>query len=342
MGRIMNKPEHYYMQMSLGMKAAGEDYIDFLDESGHMVIRAHSGKEKTAVVAVCDGGHMPMYQGYVGYGLLDGCVIGDIFKSPSAAQIEETARYCDKGRGIFILYGYDIPDMTRNVEMAVKSLIREGRQAYAFVVHDNAMNIPPRPVGERSSTPGSILLAKIAGAAAEEGYSLDEIVKAVGKASDKLRSMGAVARFCEDPLTGQCKNQIAEGFMNIGGCFHGEKGFETIPFPPADIMAEHMFRKMINLELDVQPGDHAVVMVTGLGATPLESLYTYYKTLKECLLEKEVVIRDALIGNYGTSLDTNGLCCSIMVMDEETEHLYKAPVDTMVLHKPGVTAKGEV
>ena len=118
--------------------------------------------------------------------------------------------------------------------------------------------------------------------------------------------------------------------MNIGGQYHGEIGFETISFPPAEIMAEHMLRKMINLELCLKPGDRAVILITGLGATPQESLFIYYNNLKNVFEQMRVHIVKAYIGNYASSLDTNGINCSVLKLDTDEEKYLLTDTKTII------------
>lgn len=330
MSIIWNKPEIYFNEMAKGLQLVNKNLFSYQDLEGHLVMRKETGKDKVVVIGISDGGHFPLYQGYVGKGFLDGCVIGDIFRTPSASQIYELSHTLDSGKGIFLLYGNDYEGIQDQVEEAIFLLEKEGHHVRAYVVHDNAVMIPPLPFEKRKSTPGALFLAKIACAAAEKGKNLEEISDLVETCGSNLRSMGAIVKFCEDPISRQCKNEIEEGYMNIGGQYHGEVGFETIPFSPAEVMADHMFRKMINLELCLQQGDKVAVLLTGLGATPLESLYVYYDGLVEAIEKTGAHIVISYVGIYATSLNTNGISCSILKLEEGVEELLLEKTETMI------------
>ena len=195
MSIIKNKEVDFYADMSKGLYSANSDLISYLDPDGHMVIRKSPDENKTIIIGISDGGHYPMYQGYVGKGFLDGCVIGDLFSTPLARQIYDVVHFLDKGKGTLLIYGNDYEGVEEQISKATALLQEKGHHIITYAAHDNAVIIPPVPFEKRVSTPGTILLAKIASSAAENGESLESIAALIERCGANLRSMGAIARY---------------------------------------------------------------------------------------------------------------------------------------------------
>ena len=217
-----------------------------------------------------------------------------------------------------------------NVKMAVKMAAKEGITVKTVVANDDVASAPKDQKEKRRGVAGEILMWKAGGAMAAKGGNLDDVVRAAQKAIDQTRSVGIGLTPCTLPAVGHPNFEIKEGTMEVGIGHHGEPGIEVCPLESAKDMA----KRMVDIVVPDYPfveGDETIVLVSGLGATPVMELYVLYKEIAGILREKGIKIYKSYVGNYFTSLDMMGATLTIMKLDEELKELIDMPVYTMGL-----------
>jgi len=326
MKKILNTPEDYVDEMLDGMIAAHPDHYGLHGETGRVVVRAKPGKDgKVGIVTGGGSGHLPVFAGYVGTGLLDACAIGDVFASPSAEQMADAIRVADQGAGVLRLYGNYGGDVM-NFDMAGEMVEFEDITCTTVLLTDDVASAPPEDSAKRRGVAGMVYAFKIAGAAAEEGRDLDAVTAVAQKTADACRSIGAALSPCTVPQAGKPTFAIAEDEMEMGMGIHGEPGVWRGKLQTADQIAGEMMDRLL-ADMPVSSGDRVSVMVNSLGATPPEELYILYRTVKARLDSAGASIVMPLVGRYATSMEMAGVSFTLCKLDDETEKLLRAPCD---------------
>lgn len=323
MKKILNDPSTYVDEMLDGLVAAHPEI--YRAHAHRVIIRA--GEKKAGKVGIVTGGgsgHLPVFTGYVGSGLLDGCAIGNVFASPSAEQMADTIRAVDAGAGVLCLYGNYGGDVM-NFDMAAEMVdFEDGIQTRSHAVADDVVSAPRAEAEKRRGVAGMIYAFKIAGAAAEQMNDLDEVTRLAAKASDNVVSMGMAMTPCIIPQLGKPSSTISDDEMEMGMGIHGEPGIWKGPIKQADALLDEMF-DTLQADRPLAAGDRVSVLVNSLGATPLEELYILYRRLKARLDELGVTVVMPLVGRYATSMEMTGATLSILKLDDELENLLTAP-----------------
>jgi len=325
MKKILNHPANYVDEMLQGLVAAHPEYYRLAGD-GRVVARA--GRSKPGKVGIVTGGgsgHLPVFTGYVGKGLLDACAIGDVFASPSAEQMAEAMRQANGGAGVLRLYGNYGGDVM-NFDMAGELLEMEDVASTTVLLADDVVSAPPEEMEKRRGTGGLIYAYKTAGAKAEQDASLDEVTRVAQKTADACRSIGMALTSCTVPQAGKPTFQIADSEMEMGMGIHGEPGVWRGALKTADEIAEEMLASLLN-DMPLAAGDRVSVTVNSLGATPLEELYIVYRYVKGKLDDLDVQIVMPLVGRYTTSMEMAGMTMTVCRLDDELEGLLKAPCD---------------
>lgn len=326
MKKILNAPEDYVDEMLAGLTAAHPEYYRLQGDSGKVVTRAKPGKTgKVGIVTGGGSGHLPVFTGYVGTGLLDACAIGDVFASPSAEQMADAIRAADSGAGVLRLYGNYGGDVM-NFDMAGEILDFEDITCTTVLLADDVASAPPAESEKRRGVAGMVYAFKIAGAAAEEGRDLEAVTAVAQKAADACRSIGAALSPCTVPQAGKPTFQIAEDEMEMGMGIHGEPGVWRGKLQTADQIANEMMDRLL-ADMPIGSGDRVSVMVNSLGATPPEELYILYRTVKARLEGAGASIVMPLVGRYATSMEMTGVSFTLCKLDDELETLLLAPCD---------------
>ncbi len=324
MQKLMNSPESYVQDMVEGIIAAHSDQIALLDGDFRIIVRAKKPENpKVGIVTAGGSGHLPLFLGYVGEGLIDGCAVGDVFASPSSEKMASMIRACDSGKGVLLLYGNYTGDIL-NFRMAADEVEFDEIEIVEIIGRDDCASAPAEKAGTRRGVAGLIFGYKIAGAAAEAGYSLAQVAAVTERAFSGLRTMGVAMSPCVVPTVGKPTFSIEGGKIELGMGIHGEAGIEVADMLTADEVATLIFDR-INAELKLAADDKVTVMVNGLGATPLDEQYIVYRKVAMLLGELDVEIVMPHIGEFATSMEMSGLSISIMKLDEELEKLLKAP-----------------
>ncbi len=322
MKKILNKPVDYVDEMLDGLCAAHPGV--YAQPSPRVIARAGGATPgKVGLVTGGGSGHLPVFGGYVGTGLLDAAAIGDVFASPSAEQMAEAMRRADGGAGVVRLYGNYGGDVM-NFDMAGEMLELEDLASTTVVLADDVASAGPEERSKRRGVAGMVYAFKIAGARAEERASLEEVTLAAQKAADACRSIGMALSPCTVPQAGRPTFQLGQDEMEMGMGIHGEPGIWRDRIKPADAITDEMMDRLL-ADMPLGRGDRISILVNSLGATPLEELYIMYRRAKARLDELGVGIVMPLVGRYATSMEMAGATVTVCRLDGELERLLKAP-----------------
>lgn len=325
MRKIINRPENFVDETMEGIIAAYGDRVKLHNGDHRILLSNYPAREgKVGIVTAGGSGHLPVFLGYVGSGLLDGCAVGNVFASPSAQKMADMIRACDRGSGVLCLYGNYGGDRM-NFDMACEEVeMEDDITTRTVLVSDDVASAPKDKADKRRGVAGMVYAFKVAGAAADLGLSLDEVAEKAKKALDHTRSMGVALSPCIVPEVGKPTFTIAENQIEIGMGIHGEQGIEVCEMMTADAVADLVVAKILE-DMPIAAGTRVSVMVNGLGATPKEELLIVYRRVYQILTEKGITPVLPHIGEYATSMEMAGLSVTIMALDEELESLMRAP-----------------
>ena len=328
MQRILNNPDDIVDEMLKGFLKVHADIAEATDNP--RVVRAREIPEgKVGVVTGGGSGHKPAFIGYVGKNMCDAAAVGEICSSPTAAAFLDAFKAADRGKGVACLYGNYSGD-NMNVKMAVKMAKKAGITVKTVVANDDAASAPKEQREKRRGVAGEVLMWKVGAAKAAKGGDLDEVIAAAQKAIDNTRSVGIGLTPCTLPAVGHPNFEIQDGMMEVGIGHHGEPGIEVCPLETAAEMAKRMTDIVVS-DYPFTAGDEVVVLVSGLGATPVMELYVLYDEIDRILAEKGIKTYRAYVGDYFTSLDMMGATLTVMKVDDELKELIDMPTNCMGL-----------
>lgn len=323
MKKIINNPNDVVKEALEGMQMAYQDKLEYVP--GFELIVRKNLKKKVGIISGGGSGHEPLHAGYVGEGMLDAAVAGNIFSSPSPDRISEAIERVDKGEGVLLViknYSGDIMNFGLSQDMAEAD---DKKIARVIVKDDVAVEDSTYSTGRRGIA-GTIFVHKIAGAMAEKGASLEEVERAANKAIANIRSMGMAMSACTLPAVGKPGFVLADNEMEVGMGIHGEPGIERTAIKSAKETAKVLLEKILK-DYDYSNSEVAL-LVNGLGATPLMELYILNREVCRLLEEKNIKVYRNMVGNYTTALDMSGCSLTLMKLDEELKELLDAPCDT--------------
>lgn len=329
MNRIINDPDYVVEDALKGYLKAHPEYLAATDNSRVMKYPQAPIQGKVGIVTGGGSGHEPAFLGYVGKNMLDAVAIGEIFSSPTAGAFLDAFKSADSGAGVACLYGNYAGD-NMNVKMAIKKASALGMTVKTVVANDDVASAPASDKAKRRGVAGEILMWKVGAAAAAKGYDLDSVIGAAQKAIDNCHSIGVGLSSCTIPAVGHPNFHIEDGTMEIGIGHHGEPGFEVSPIQKASGIAAAML-DYITTDMTPNAGDEVVVLVSGLGATPVMELYIYYAEVEKLLTAQGVRIHRQYVGNYFTSLEMMGVTLTVMKVDAELKELMDLPVQSIGL-----------
>lgn len=327
MRKIINKPENFVDETMEGIIFAYGDKVKLLNEDKRILVTNMPVKEgKVGIVTAGGSGHLPVFLGYVGQGMLDGCAVGNVFASPSSQKMADMIKACDYGSGVLCLYGnYGGDNM--NFDMACEMVEFDGVETRTIRVKDDVASSPKETADKRRGVAGMVYAFKIAGAAAEKMMSLDEVCKITQKALDNTRTMGVALSPCVVPEVGKPTFSINDDEIEIGMGIHGEPGIEVRKMMTADEIAETILDRILS-DMPVEKGEEVSIIVNGLGATPLEELLIVYRKLHLLLAERGIAIYMPHIGEFATSMEMAGLSVTVMKLDSQLKELLRSPAIT--------------
>ncbi|EIJ81753.1 dihydroxyacetone kinase, DhaK subunit [Bacillus methanolicus PB1] len=331
MKKLINQPENVVQEMIEGFVAAYPKSLKRVPNT-NVIVRADAPVQgKVGIVSGGGSGHEPAHGGYVGKGMLDGAVAGEVFTSPTPDQVFEAIKAVDGGKGVLLIIKNYTGDVM-NFEMAAELAEAEGIQVLKVVVNDDvAVENSTYTVGRRGIA-GTVFVHKISGALAEMGASLEEVAAVANKVVENLSSMGMALTPCTVPAAGKPGFTIGESEMEIGMGIHGEPGIERSEIKSADEVAEILLNKVLD-QLQLNENDKVAVMINGLGATPLMELYIVNNKVSKILKEKNITVHETFIGEYMTSLEMAGCSITLLRLDDQLTELLDASADTIAFKK---------
>jgi dihydroxyacetone kinase-like protein len=315
MQRIINNPNDVVNDMINGFIKAHKDIIEKTENNRVLKYKKAPIKNKVGIVTGGGSGHKPAFIGYIGENMVDAVAIGEVFSSPTAKAFYNAFKTADSGKGVACLYGNYAGD-NMNVKMAIKLAEKDGITVKTVIANDDVASAPKEERNKRRGVAGEVLMWKIAGAKAALGGNLDEVILVAQKAIDNTKSVGIGLTPCTIPALGKPNFKIEEGKMELGIGHHGEPGIKVTNLKTADEMAEIML-DIILPDLPFVSNNEVVVLISGLGATPVMELYILYAKIAEILANKNIKIYKPYVGDYFTSLDMMGVTVTLMKVDNE-------------------------
>ena len=324
----MNTPETFVYDMCHGLAKAHPE-LEFV-EKFKIVKKKVINPQKVSLISGGGSGHEPAHAGFVGKGMLDCAVCGDVFASPSQVQIYNAIKECATEKGVLLIIKNYSGDCM-NFNGAMNDIIEdEGVKVDAVYVNDDiAVKDSLYTVGRRGVA-GTVFVHKCAGAAAEKGQSLEQVKAVANKVIDNVRSFGFAFTSCTPPAKGTPIFDINDTDMEFGVGIHGEPGRKTEKVQPSAVLAERIVKDLLE-DCGIKAGDDVALLINGFGATPLSELYLFNNDVSKELEKYGVGIYKTLVGNFMTSLDMAGASVSVLKLDDELKALIDAPVNTPAL-----------
>jgi phosphoenolpyruvate---glycerone phosphotransferase subunit DhaK len=325
MKKLINDPRHVVGEALLGIEAARPEVR--VDHANRIIYRRDAPVAgKVGLVSGGGSGHEPLHGGFVGLGMLDAACAGQIFTSPTPDQMLEATKCVDSGAGVLHIVKNYTGDVM-NFEMAAELAAAEtGITVKTVIVNDDVAVEDSLYTAGRRGVGVTVLLEKLVGAAAEEGRSLSDLVTLAHMINDSGRSMGMALTSCTVPAAGKPTFQLGENEMELGIGIHGEPGRRRVPLASAREIAEQLMEPIL-ADLDFTSGP-VIVMLNGMGGTPLIELYLMYGEITKIMDKAGITVARNLVGNYITSLEMAGCSVTFLRADEELIRLWDAPVNT--------------
>lgn len=341
MTRLYNDPAAFADEATDGFVAANERWVRKVHGG---VARATTSPDGTVAVVIGGGsGHYPAFGGLVGHGLAAGAAMGNLFASPSAQQVAAVCRAAEHGGGVLLSYGNYAGDVL-NFDAAARTLEDEGIPVRTVRVTDDVVSAPAGSEADRRGIAGDLCVFKVAGAAAEQGRTLDEVTAVAARANDRTRSFGVAFSGCSLPGAEEPLFDVPEGRMAIGMGIHGERGIDETDVPSADGLAALLVERLLDEVPDgvTVEGARVVPVLNGLGSVKYEELFVVYGSVQRRLRDAGVVIVEPEVGELVTSFDMAGVSLTLFWLDDELEELWSAPTDTPAFRKGGAVPQERV
>jgi dihydroxyacetone kinase-like protein len=327
MKKFINDPKRFVDEMLEGILLAHPGELAFTAGDRRCIVRAGSPiKGKVALATGGGSGHLPLFMGYVGQGMLDGCSVGGVFQSPSSEQMLNVTKAIHGGAGVLYIYGNYGGDLM-NFEMARDLAAVEDIRVEQVVGAEDVASAPKGQEHKRRGVAGIFFLYKCAGAMADTLAPLEEVQRVAEKAAANVRTMGVALSPNIVPEVGKPQFSLGEGEMEIGMGIHGEPGIRRGELKRVDAIVEEMMRPIL-ADLPFASGDRVAVLVNGLGATPKEELYLIYRKVGLILKEQKISVYHVYVGEFATSLEMAGASISLLRLDEELTRLLARPART--------------
>jgi dihydroxyacetone kinase-like protein len=329
MKKLINDPQDIVAEALLGIEAAHPDIR--VDHQHKVIYRGDAPRHgKVGIISGGGSGHEPLHGGFVGLGMLDAACAGEVFTSPVPDQMLAATKLVDGGAGVLHVvknYTGDVMNFDMAAEMAAAE---SGAQVLSVVTDDDVAVQDSTWTAGRRGVGATVLLEKIAGAAAEQGRPLEQVADIARQVNANARSMGVALTSCTVPAAGKPTFDLGEDEMELGVGIHGEPGRQRLPLASARNIAEMLLEPVL-ADLPFTHGDHVIAFVNGLGGTPLIELYVMYQEVNRILTAHGVQVARSLVGSYITSLDMAGTSVTLLKVDENLLSLWDAPVKTSAL-----------
>ncbi len=321
MKKIINKPEEIIGQMLDGLVKANKDKITRIEGTNVIARKDAPVDRKVGLISGGGSGHEPAHAGFVGAGMLDCAVAGDIFTSPTPDQVLEAIKKADSGKGVFMVIKNYQGDVM-NFEMAKEMAEMEDIEVEYVIVNDD---IVVEKKEDRRGVAGTIFVHKTLGAMAENGASLAEIKEAADAIVGDIKSIGMATKPCTNPSDGKESFSLADNELEMGIGIHGEEGIQKEEMKPADDIVKEMADRLLEEVTDTD--SEYALMVNGMGATPEMELFVINNSLADYLEEKNIKVARTYVGNFMTSMDMAGFSITLYKVDDNRLKLLDQEVD---------------
>jgi len=330
MKKFINSQENLSKELHEGFAAANRDLVT-LKPDNIIINNKLESADRVTVVTLGGAGHEPALSGFVGEGMLDVSIVGDIFTAPGPKACIEGMKLADKGKGILFIVLNHAGDMLTG-DMTMKWVEEEGLNVVRVVTQEDVSNAPRYDSDNRRGLVGAIPACKIAGAAAAEGRSLEDVAAVTQRFVDNMATLAVAARGATHPLTGILFAELNDDEMEIGMGNHGEGGGGRQKMKSADETAEIMLSVLLK-DLSVKSGEKLMLILNSVGATTLMELFIVYRKCEQILKEKNIEIVANYIGELLTVQEQVGFQMFIARMDDELLRLWNAPCNTPYFKK---------
>ena len=314
MKKIINKPSDFVEESIEGLVKSHPDIYAFAPDNKRVITRATKASNKVGIVSGGGSGHLPVFTGYVGKGLLDACAVGSVFASPSVDQIASAIRNADNGNGVLCVignYGGDV----MNFEMACEIVVSERIKTKTVIVADDIASASNEEKLKRRGIAGMIFVFKVAGSITESGSSLEETFNIASLTNENIRTLGVAVSPCILPESGKPTFEINDDEIEIGMGIHGEPGIKREKLRKADPLTDDLCKIILN-DFKLNDKDQVCIMINSLGATPLEELYIISKRVHENFSKLKIEITKTYVGRYATSMEMAGMSITTLKLND--------------------------
>ena len=315
MKKIINKPSDFVEESIEGLVKSHPEIYSFAPDNKRVIARAEKASNKVGIISGGGSGHLPVFTGYVGKGLLDSCAVGSVFASPSVDQIASAIRNANNGNGVLCIignYGGDV----MNFEMACEIVTSEGIKTKTVIVADDIASASNEEKSKRRGIAGMIFVFKVAGSIAETGASLEKPFNIASSANNNIRALGVALSPCILPEAGKPTFEIKDDEIEIGMGIHGEPGIKREKLRSADQLSDDLCKRILE-DYKLNAEDQVSIMINSLGATPLEELYIVSKRVHENFSKLKIKITKSFVGRYATSMEMAGMSITVFKLDSE-------------------------
>ncbi|MFZ3417381.1 dihydroxyacetone kinase subunit DhaK [Arthrobacter sp. 3Tela_A] len=329
MKKLINDPRAVVAESLEGFGMAHHDLVKVHADPAYVTRRDAPVSGKVSLVSGGGSGHEPLHSGYVGRGMLDAAVPGAVFTSPTPDQILPAITNTDSGAGVLLIVKNYTGDIL-NFETAAELAQAEGIEVRSVVVNDDVAVEDSLYTAGRRGVGGTVLVERIAGAAAERGDSLDAVADLAERVNAGVRSMGVALSACTVPHAGEPSFDLAENEIELGVGIHGEPGRRRMPMATADAITDQLLEPILS-DLGAGSGERVLLFVNGMGGTPLSELYIVYRHAAKLLADRGLQVERSLVGNYITALEMQGASITVLKLDDDMIDLWDSPVHTAAL-----------
>ena len=323
MKKIINKPSDFVEESIEGLVKSHPEIYSFALNNKRVITRAEKASNKVGIISGGGSGHLPVFTGYVGKGLLDSCAVGSVFASPSVDQIASAIRNANNGNGVLCIignYGGDV----MNFEMACEIVTSEGIKTKTVIVADDIASASYEEKTKRRGIAGMIFVFKVAGSIAETGASLEKTFNIASSANNNIRTLGVALSPCILPEAGKPTFEIKDDEIEIGMGIHGEPGIKREKLRSADQLSDDLCKRILE-DYKLNAEDQVSIMINSLGATPLEELYIISKRVHENFSKLKIKITKSYVGRYATSMEMAGMSITVFKLDSELKKYLLTP-----------------
>ena len=319
MKKIINNADNFVEESISGLVKSYPEIYKYSSETNKVLIRSVKGNNKVGLVSGGGSGHLPLFTGYIGKGLLDSCAIGNVFASPSVDEISTAIKSANSEKGVLCIYGNYGGDVM-NFDMASEMLEMEDIKVESIVVADDVASASKEEKEKRRGVTGMLYVFKTTGAIAESGADFDEVKRVALKTNENIRTMGIALTPTILPQAGKPTFEIGDDEMEIGMGIHGEPGIRRGKLKTANEITEELSEKLLN-DIDLNKGDKVSILINSLGATPHEVLYIVADKFNNILNDNGIINSKSYVGRYATSMEMAGMSITILKLDDELEKL---------------------